>query len=208
MACHPRQNVEGLFNSHYYPLFFGEISRETAIQILNEAEKNDGESWDSWGKIMLFLETVSDDIGQNRFAIIRGTIQKDPQDTQPKIHFTEITNLWHWYPGTYVVRNIPFSLEELATVKAATCEFNLETLRLPRMIKEEIKNLNDLNELIKLGFYAPPAPRSPISLLPLLCLQILIWVVAAIFSSASVPQIIWGTIWFLSLFINECMLIN
>ena len=176
MACHPHQNVECLFNSHYYPLFFGEISRETAIQILNEAEKNDGESWDSWGKIMLFLETVSDDIGQNRFAIIRGTIQKDPQDTQPKIHFTEITNLWHWYPGTYVVRKNTFSLEVLAAVKAASCDFNLETLRLPRRIKEKIQKFQDLNELIK-SFYTPPAPQSLPTLwfpLQLVCLRILI----------------------------------
>ena len=92
MTSHPRriQNVEGLFNCHYYPWFFGEISRETAIQILNEAEKNDGESW---SKSMLFLETVSDDVGQDRFAIIQGTIKKDPHDTQPIIHFTEISHL-------------------------------------------------------------------------------------------------------------------
>ena len=42
------------------------------------------------------------------------------------------------------------------------------------MIKEEMKKLQDLNYLIK-NFYVPPAPRSPISLLPLLCLGILIW---------------------------------
>ena len=110
MVGHPRrsQNVEGLFHHHYYPWFFGEISREDAIQILNEAEKNDGESWASWGKSMLFLETVLDDIGQNRFAIIQGTITKDPHDNQPIIHFTEISHQghWfsHWFPGTYVVR--------------------------------------------------------------------------------------------------------
>ena len=76
----------------------------------------------------------------------------------------------------------PFSLEVLAAVKAASCDFNLETLRLPRMIKEEIKKFQDLNELIK-SFYAPPAP-GPLSLytlwleleleLPTVCLGILI----------------------------------
>ena len=154
MASQPRkdQNVEGLFNC---PYFFGEISRETAIQILNEALKNDGEFC---YKSMLFLETVSDDIGQNRFAIIQGTIRKDPHDTQPIIHFTEISSLWYWscIPGweyddwrRKVVRKNTFSLEVLAAVKAATCDFNLETLRLPRMIEKEVKKFQDLNELIK-----------------------------------------------------------
>ena len=129
---------------------------------------------------MLFLETVSDDIGQNRFAIIQGTTKKDPHDNQPIIHFTEISHQWHWFshwfPGTYVVRKKPFSLEVLAAVKASTCGFNLETLRLPRKIKEEIKKFQDLNELIK-SFYAPPAPQSLPTLwfpLQLVCLQILI----------------------------------
>ena len=134
---------------------------------------------------MLFLETVSDDIGQNRFAIIQGTIKKDPHN-QSIIYFTEISHQGHWFsrwfPGTYVVRRKPFSLEVLAAVKASTCGFNLKTLRLPRKIKEEIKKFQDLNELIK-SFYAPPAP-GPLSLytlwleleleLPTVCLGILI----------------------------------
>ena len=57
---------------------------------------------------MLFLETVLDDIGQNRFAIIQGTMKKDPHDNQSIIYFTEISHQahWfsHWFPGTYVVR--------------------------------------------------------------------------------------------------------
>ena len=74
MACHPRrgQNVEDLFNC---PWFFGEISRETAIQILNEDAKNYPHYGQPWAQKMLFLETVSNDIGQNRFAIIQGTIR-------------------------------------------------------------------------------------------------------------------------------------
>ena len=58
------QNLEGLFNC---PWFYGELSRENATEILNGAVTNDGESLH---KMILFLETVSDDIGQNRFAII------------------------------------------------------------------------------------------------------------------------------------------
>ena len=45
------QNIEGLFNCHY---FYGELSREDATEILNEAVANDGESW---LKMILFLET-------------------------------------------------------------------------------------------------------------------------------------------------------
>ena len=58
------QNLEGLFKC---PLFYGELSREDATETLNEAGKNVGESWP---KDILFLETVSDDFGQNRFALI------------------------------------------------------------------------------------------------------------------------------------------
>ena len=93
------QNLEGLFNC---PWFFGELSRENATEILNEAVKNDGESW---YKSILFLETVSDDIGQNRFAIVKATregvqTRRDPYDIlhrliiQPEIYFSEIDDLF------------------------------------------------------------------------------------------------------------------
>ena len=58
------QNLEGLFKC---PWFYSELSREDATETLNEAGKNVGESWP---KDILFLETVSDDFGQNRFALI------------------------------------------------------------------------------------------------------------------------------------------
>ena len=147
------QNLEGLFNC---PWFFGELSRENATEILNEAVKNDGESW---YKSILFLETVSDDIGQNRFAIIAVTRRKGPNDIQPIIRFLEIfcPSRWNWIVernwnldwNWNVVRKNPFSLEVLAMVQAARCGFNLETLRLPRMIEEEVKKYQDLNEKIK-----------------------------------------------------------
>ena len=86
MACHPRrgQNVEDLFNC---PWFFGEISRETAIQILNEDAKNYPHYGQPWAQKMLFLETVSNDIGQNRFAIIQGSIRNTvwPQPILKKV---------------------------------------------------------------------------------------------------------------------------
>ena len=147
------QNLEGLFNC---PWFFGELSRENATEILNEAVKNDGESW---YKSILFLETVSDDIQQNRFVIIAVTRRKGPNDIQPIITFLEIFCLsrWNWIVernwnlewNWNVVRKNPFSLEVLAMVQAARCGFNLETLRLPRMIEEEVKKFQDLNETIK-----------------------------------------------------------
>ena len=170
MASQPLEdkNLEGLFNC---PWFFGELSRENATEIINEAVKNDGESW---YKSILFLETVSDDIGHNRFAIVRVTrdtvqisTRRGPYDIiQPEIDFIEIDSLWQWnwtvnstidqfcsgsttreYQNWRwnIVRKNPFSLEVLAAVKAATCGFNLETLQLPRMIEEEVKKYQDLN---------------------------------------------------------------
>ena len=139
------RTLEGLFRS---PFFFGELTRENAIQILNEALKCDGESW---YKSILFLETVSDDFGQNRFALIAAF----RKNGQPLITFTEIScsclfRYWIREHFTYdVVRKKPFSLEVLAAVKAATCGFNLETLGLPKMIKGDVKKYQDLDERIK-----------------------------------------------------------
>ena len=157
------QNLEGLFNC---PWFFGKLSRENATEILNEAVTNDGESL---LKEIIFLETKlvtnpwSHDIGQNRLAIIQAIRRKGPEDIQPKFYFSEIIksqwdyisgdDVWNWRFGNIqewnVVRKNPFSLEVLAAVKAASCGFNLETQRLPRMIKEEVKKYQDLNERIK-----------------------------------------------------------
>ena len=138
------QNLEGLFKC---PWFYGELSREDATETLNEAGKNVGESWP---KDILFLETVSDDFGQNRFALIAAFNQG-----QPLITFTEISCSWlfrYWIREhfTYdVVRKKPFSLEVLAAVKVASCGFNLETVGLPRMITRDVKKYQDLDERIK-----------------------------------------------------------
>ena len=143
-------NLEGLFNC---PWFHGELSREDATEILNEAVTNDGESL---LKGIIFLETNpwSDEIGQNRFAIMEAFRSKGPDDIQSKFYFDEITlSIWNWRfwitSEWNVVRKNPFSLQVLAAVKAATCGFNLETLRLPRMIKDEVKKYQDLNERIQ-----------------------------------------------------------
>ena len=146
------QNLEGLFKC---PWFYGELSREDATEILNEAVKNDGESW---FKGILFLETVSDDIGQNRFALIAAKGEKGPNDSQPFISFNEISFSWLFHycirenvsnRSFAIVRKKPYSLEVLAAVKVASCGFNLETLGLPKMIKEDVKKYQDLDERIK-----------------------------------------------------------
>ena len=139
------QNLEGLFKC---PWFYGELSREDATETLNEAGKNVGESWP---KDILFLETVSDDFGQNRFALIAAFRKTG----QPLITFTEIScsllfRYWIREHFTYdVVRKKPFSLEVLAAVKVASCGFNLETVGLPRMITRDVKKYQDLDERIK-----------------------------------------------------------
>ena len=143
------QNLEGLFNRAW---FHGELSREDAIEILNEAVTNDGESVH---KRIIFLETKPwpHDIGQNRFVLMQVIRCKCHDDIQPKFYFDEIIHNWNLIfrinPEWNVVRKNPFSLQVLAAVKAATCGFNLETLRLPRMIKDEVKKYQDLNERIQ-----------------------------------------------------------
>ena len=159
------QNVEGLFNS---PKFFGELSREDAIEILNEAVANDGESLD---KRILYIQTTHS-LGRtywkfNYFEIMEAVRIKRPDDIQPKFHFTEIQK-WnslkikitgstpHWdyqtgRPAHYVERKNPFSLQVLATVKAASC--NLETQQLPTRLEEEVQRYRDLNGAIKANWY-------------------------------------------------------
>ena len=93
-------------------------------------------------------------IGQNRFAMIAGTMEKLTYDIQSKISFTEFDNLWRlWDLPWGVERKNPFSLEVLAAVKVASLGFNLETLGLPRMIKEEVRKYQDLSDSIK-SYYA------------------------------------------------------
>ena len=120
-----------------------------------KAVKNDGESW---FKGILFLETVSDDIGQNRFALIAAKGEKGPNDSQPFISFNEISFSWLFHycirenvsnRSFAIVRKKPYSLEVLAAVKVASCGFNLETLGLPKMIKGDVKKYKDLDERIK-----------------------------------------------------------
>ena len=144
------QNLEGLFNC---PHFYGELSKDDATEILNEAVANDGESLD---KRILYLETTHS-LGRtywkfNYFEIMEAVRIKRPDDIQPKFHFTEIQewNYLVYQTGStphYVERKNPFSLQVLATVKAASC--NLETQQLPTRIEEEVQRYQDLNGAIK-----------------------------------------------------------
>ena len=82
--------------------------------------------------------------------MIAGTWKKLP-DT---ISFTEFVNLYRLWELPWGVERInPFSLEVLAAVKTAICGVNLEKLRLPRMIKEDVKKYQDLHDSIK-SYYA------------------------------------------------------
>ena len=151
------QNIEGLFNCDY---FHGELSREDATEILNEAVANDGESE---VKMIYYLETDpwGHDIGKKRFAIMKAIRIKGPDDIQPEFLFTAILKTdWKMHKTQWrstfgiiregdVVRKNPFSLEVLAAVKVASSGFNLETQGLPRRIEEEVKKYQDLNERIK-----------------------------------------------------------
>ena len=144
------QNLEGLFNC---PHFYGELSKDDATEILNEAVANDGESLD---KRILYLETTHS-LGRtywkfNYFEIMEAVRIKRPDDIQPKFRFTEIQewNYLVYQTGStphYVERKNPFSLQVLATVKAASC--NLETQQLPTRIEEEVQRYQDLNGAIK-----------------------------------------------------------
>ena len=140
------QNVEGLFNCDY---FHGELSKDDATEILNEAVANDGESE---VKMIFYLETDpwGHDIGKKRFAIMRAIRIKGPDDIQPEFLFTAMikTQFWNSEFGIIregdVVRKNPFSLEVLAAVKVASSGFNLETQGLPRRIEEEVKKYQEI----------------------------------------------------------------
>ena len=147
-------NLEDLYKS---PWFFGEISEEEAKKILVEAKRNDG---NLKAKRILFFKTVF--LGcpcQSRFnmkkcfTVVDGKISKHDLNGQPQFNFTEGI----WFPVLIAVRNSPFknsvmrknpfSLEELANVKTATSGVNVETLKLPKTIEDEIKKYQALNEL-------------------------------------------------------------
>lgn len=147
----PRKNVnlEDLYNCHW---FFGELSEESAKEILIEAMRKDEKSE---GKSILFLKTVLwMPSRQKHFTVVSGHIwgKKWRHDHNHQPQFTFYENLWCSATDAVtndpfedsVIRNDPFSLEKLALMK--TCEIKVETLKLPKIIKDEIEKYQALNE--------------------------------------------------------------
>ena len=157
-ASKPRENInlEDLYKCHW---FFGELSDEEAKEILIEAKKKEP---NSEGKSILFLKTVVwRPSGQKHFTLVSGHILcrgKWPgSNSQPQFIFHE--NPWcttigfvKINPRSSVKRTNPFSLEELAIVKTATSEINVETLKLPKMITDEIEKYQALNDNFHIHF--------------------------------------------------------
>ena len=139
-------NLEDLYKS---PWFFGEISEEEAKKILVEAKQNDG---NLKAKSIFFFKTGLWSNGKKYFTIVDGQIAKHDLNGQPQFNFTEGI----WFPvliavslqgKNSVLRKNPFSLEELANVKTATSGVNVETLKLPKMIEDEIKKYQAFNKI-------------------------------------------------------------
>ena len=126
------KNLEDLYK---YPWFFGELSEENAKEILVEAKKNDT---NSKAKSIIFLRTDFDDIKKIHFNIVLGHLLQHDTNGQPQFYLHE-----NPYPYTIienlVMRTNPFSLEELATVKTVISGVDPESLRLPKMIEDELK---------------------------------------------------------------------
>ena len=144
------------------PLFFGVLSQENAKEILIEAKQNDE---NSDAKSIIFLKTDFDDIKQHHFTIVLGRLLQHDPNGQPQFYFHE--NYLSWTYSIFenlVMRKNPFSLQELATVKTAASGVNLETLKLPKMIKNEV---NKYQAFIKtLGDCVFIMDMASISLLP------------------------------------------
>ena len=150
-------NLEDLYKS---PWFFGEISEEEAKKILVEARQNDE---NLKAKSIFFFKTGLWPNMKKYFTIVDGQIAKHDLNGQPQFNFTEGI----WWPVLLAVRNSPFknsrnfssppnysavrknpfSLEELANVKTATSGVNVETLKLPKMIEDEIKKYQAFNKI-------------------------------------------------------------
>ena len=128
------KNLEDLYK---YSWFFGVLSEENAKQILEEARQNDE---NAEAKSIIFLKTGFNDIKQHHFNIVLGRLSQHNPNGQPQFYFHE--NYLNWTYSIFenlVMRKNRFSLEELAMVKTAASGVNLETLKIPKMIKNEVK---------------------------------------------------------------------
>ena len=127
---------EELFNT---PWFFGEITVENAKAILLEASENDRKTV----KRMIFMKAI----GQTSLALFFGSLYF--WKGKPNFNFVE-NYLNFWFRGapeailraeSMVLRTKPFSMKELSMVKLVdmTDLANLETLEIPKTLKEDIE---------------------------------------------------------------------
>ena len=117
------------------PWFFGVLSEEKAKEILEEAKKNDN---NSKAKTIIFLKADFDDIQKIQFfTIVLGHLSQYSSNGQPQFYLHNNHNFS--ILKSLVMRKNPFSLEVLTTVKIATSGVNPETLKLPKMIEDEVK---------------------------------------------------------------------
>ena len=158
-ASKPWKNLRDLYNC---PWFFGQLSEENATKILTEALQNDG----NLGlKFILFLKTVKRPSGQNQFTLVSGHIWQHASlngqlknevnflyDKNCKLgsycdcYFRINSAMKNPFLNELVKRKNPFSLEELAQVSKATSGVIIETLVLPKTIKDELKKYQALNK--------------------------------------------------------------
>ena len=137
MAASQFEKYNTLENLYKCPWFFGELSEENAKEILEEAKQNDE---NSEAKTIIFLKTDFDDIKRHHFIIVLGRLSQHNPNGQPQFYLYEKFSSWKYSIfENLVMRKNPFSLEELATVKTATSGVNPETLKLPKMIEDEVK---------------------------------------------------------------------
>ena len=142
-------NLRDLYNC---PWFFGQLSEENATKILTEALQNNG---NLGVKIILFLKTVKMPSGQNQFTLVSGHTWQHDVNSKPWVIFLDDENVCYNainsalnnpLKNELVKRKNPFSLEELAKVSKATSGVIMETLVLPKPIKDELKKYQALNE--------------------------------------------------------------
>ena len=92
----------------------------------------------SKAKTIIFLKSGLDNIKKIQFfTIVLGHLSQHSPNGRPQFYLYNDYNFF--ILRSLVMRKNPFSLEVLTTVKIATSGFNPETLKLPRMIEDEVK---------------------------------------------------------------------
>ena len=126
------KNLDDLYDC---PWFFGVLSEEKAKEILEETMKNDN---NSKAKTIIFLKSGFDNLKKIQFfTIVLGHLSQYSPNGQPQFYLHNNHNFS--ILRSLVMRKNPFSLEVLTTVKIATSGVNLETLKLSKMIENEVK---------------------------------------------------------------------